>query len=233
MNHCVIGHKGEVGTAVYSFLGNRGELVFGVEIGDGLPTNVDIIHVCIPYSDNFVKVVKEYARKIRHKNIIIYSSVYPGTTKEISKEAVHSPIEGRHPELYKSFTTFTRFLAGKKAEEIAKFFNELGLQTKCFKEAKTTELGKLLSTTRYGMNLMFTDEQQSLCKRYKTDYADTVIEYLKMYNQGYSNLGLTRFVQPLLTPPKGKIGGHCIVSNARLLFEHTKNKSIGRLAKYG
>ena len=233
MKHCVIGYKGEVGSAVYRFLKERGEKVTGVEIKDRLPDYAEYLHICIPYSNKFIKTVKDYARKIDHKYIVIFSSVPVGTTAKFGKSAVHSPVEGRHPELFRSFTTFTRFVSGEKATEVASFFSEKGMQTKTFKSTKTTELGKLLSTTRYGLNLMFADIEADICKKLKVNFHDSIIEYQRMYNNGYLAMNEARFVQQMLTPPNKKIGGHCVVPNAKLLFKDTKNPIIGRVAKYG
>jgi UDP-N-acetyl-D-mannosaminuronate dehydrogenase len=233
MKHCVIGYKGEVGSAVYEFLKERGEKAVGVEVGDRIPDYSEYIHICIPYSKKFVDIVKKYAKNIDHKYIVIYSSVPVGTTERIGKEAVHSPVEGRHPELYKSFCTFKRFIGGNKSEEIAKFFIDKGLQVEWFKTPQTTELGKLLSTTRYGLNLMFADMEADICRKLKVNFHDAIILYQSMYNNGYLSMGESRFVQQMLTPPGGKIGGHCVVPNAKLLFKDTKNPIIGRIAKHG
>lgn len=234
MNHCVIGFKGEVGNAVYKYLKDRGLNVFGIDIDNSITvSNSDYIHICIPYSNDFIRIVKNYAKNIRHKYIVIYSSVPVGTTEKVGKEAVHSPIEGRHPELYRSFAIFKRLIGGKNAKEIAGFFEEIGLNTEVFKSPKTTELGKLLSTTRYGLNLMFADIEQELCKKHKVNYEEAIIEYQRMYNNGYLNMNEPRFVQQMLIPPNNKIGGHCVVPNARLLFKDIKNPIIGRIAEYG
>jgi UDP-N-acetyl-D-mannosaminuronate dehydrogenase len=233
MRHCVIGYKGEVGSAVYEFLKERGQKTVGVDIKDRLPDYAEYIHVCIPYSDKFVNIIKKYAKSIDHKYIIIYSSVPVGTTEKISKNAVHSPVEGRHPELFKSFKTFKRLVGGSRSQEIAKFFEDNGIHTEWFKSSKSTELGKLLSTTRYGLNLMFADMEAQICKKLKVNFHDSIIAYQRMYNNGYLALGEARFVQQILTPPSGKIGGHCVVPNAKLLFKDTRNPIIGRIAKYG
>ena len=233
MKHCVIGYKGEVGSAVYRFLKERGETVYGLEKKDRIPDFAEFIHVCIPYSNDFVKIIKSYAKKIDHKYIVINSSVPVGTTAKLGKRAVHSPIEGRHPDLFRSYTTFTRLVSGSKAAEVADFFSKKGLKTETFPNTKTTELGKILSTTRYGLNLLFADMEAEICKKYRVNYSETIIEYQRMYNNGYLAMNEARFVQQMLTPPGGKIGGHCVVPNAKLLFKDTKNPIIGRIAKYG
>ena len=36
------------------------------------------------------------------------------------------------------------------------------------------------------------------------------------YNQGYKELGKENVIRPVLFPPKGEIGGHCVVPNFNL-----------------
>jgi hypothetical protein len=75
--------------------------------------------------------------------------------------------------------------------------------------------------------------EADICRKYKANYNDAIIEYQRMYNNGYLAMNEARFVQQMLTPPNKKIGGHCVVPNAKLLFKDTKNPIIGRVAKYG
>src|SRR5438128_906636 len=89
---------GEIGKAIAKF--NKNPLIKDLQRNDGLE-HVDILHVCIPWSDNFVKIIKKEIKSIKPGLVIINSTVVPGTTKKISGMVVHSPIRGLHPNLHK------------------------------------------------------------------------------------------------------------------------------------
>jgi UDP-N-acetyl-D-mannosaminuronate dehydrogenase len=234
MKHVVIGANGQIGTCVSQFLTQSGETeIINVDINTPIPEEefVNLMHICIPYSENFHTEVDKYIIEFQPDRVIIYSTVLPGTTEAVGPFAVHSPVEGRHPNLIGGFLTFTRFVAGPCAEEVAKFFSDRGLNTKTFPDAKVTELGKMLSTTRYGVNLAFAKAENDLCKKFGLSFDDVVLAYQRMYNEGYLKLDEQRFVQPLLTAPD-KIGGHCVVPNAKLLTKISDDPMIKRVADF-
>ena len=239
MNHTVIGHLGEVGSTVYAFLKENDTAVHGHDT-KGFKSTItsnaefsEFLHICIPYTYQFIDMVKKYMVYTKPKYVIIYSTVPVGTCESIGDNVVHSPIEGKHPNLKQAFRTFKRFISGKKAEEVAGFFRNRELDVRVFEDAKITELAKLLSTTRYGLNLMFADEENRLCEKYNLAFAEVVLAYQDMYNTGYKSLGSDQFLQQKLIPPMGEIGGHCIVPNAKILSEICKDESVRRLSEYG
>lgn len=197
---------------------------------------VDVLNICIPYNENFVKIVKEEIDKIKPKLTIIHSTVAPGTTKEIGGMAVHSPIRGVHPYLYESIKNFTKYIgadmleAGIMAED---HIRSLGIKTKAFGPSITTELGKLLSTSYYGICIAWADEMDKYCDMAKIDFKEAVTHFNKTYNEGYNKLGTPNFNRPLLHAPEGgKIGGHCIIPNAKILQKYRESKMIESLLKY-
>jgi UDP-N-acetyl-D-mannosaminuronate dehydrogenase len=203
-----------------------------VECGHG--DEFDMMHVCIPFfgAERFCEDVSYYMKVYPSRHIIIYSTVLPGTCEKLGENVVHSPVEGRHPNLIDGFKTFTRLVGGKCAKEVGDFYKKNGLNVETFEDAKVTELGKILSTTRYGLNILFAAEEEALCKRFGLKFEEVVLGYQKMYNEGYKKLGEERFVQQTLTPPVGKIGGHCVVPNAKLLEEISESELIKLLAKF-
>jgi UDP-N-acetyl-D-mannosaminuronate dehydrogenase len=235
-NHVVLGHLGEVGSTVYAFLKEVDPDVLGYDKKDGKkipPWKTGLLHVCIPYSKDFVETVKVAAATLKAENVVIYSTVLPGTTELIGENAVHSPIEGRHPNLKESFKTFVRLVAGKQSEKVGQYFRNRDLKVEVLPDAKITELGKILSTTRYGVMLAFADTEQKLCDKFNVSFKDAVLMYQDMYNDGYKKMGEDRFTQPKLTPPNGKIGGHCVVNNAKILTEISDCDLIRRVAEHG
>ena len=59
----------------------------------------DILHICIPYSDRFKSEVKKYIKRFQPEHVIVYSTVPVGTCSDIDDRIVHSPVEGKLPDL--------------------------------------------------------------------------------------------------------------------------------------
>ena len=253
MKHIIIGIRGQIGTCVKEFLTLVGEermigldmvegrdvVVYGGEGGEdgGMGSyrgGETMMHVCIPFvgEDRFRNVVKNYMSRYVPKYVVVYSTVLPGTCIRLGKNAVHSPVEGRHPNLLEGFKVFKRLVAGKCSMEVGRIFEGWGLEVQTYDDAVVTELGKLLSTTRYGINLLFCAAEESMCKKAGVEFEKVVLDYQRMYNEGYRKLGQDKFIQPLLTAPDGKIGGHCVVPNANLLSMFTSDEWVKKLAKF-
>ena len=224
---------GEVGKAVAKFYQNP--RIKNTDRNDGL-WGVDILHICIPYNRKFIKIVKKEIAEIKPKLTIIHSTVAPGTTKKIGGAIVHSPIRGIHPDLYKGIKTFLKYIgtdnkiAGKMARQ---HFKKLGLKTKVFTPSITTELGKLLSTSYYGLCIAYHGEAEKICKKYGVKSKAVMTDFNRTYNNGYKELDLKKVVRPILYPPtNNKISGHCVIQNAKLLRKHFRSKALDLILKY-
>ena len=138
MTHVIIGSQGQIGNCISEFLLSHGETsIIRVDVNiEYQPVKTDLMHVCIPYTQNFISIINKYKEQFLPTNIIVYSTVLPGVTEKLGPFAVHSPVEGRHPNLIGGFLTFTRFVAGPCSEQIASFFSSKGLQTKTFSNTK-------------------------------------------------------------------------------------------------
>lgn len=222
----VLGY-GEVGAAVAKFYKNpRLRKYFGGQAkikdlnrDDGLK-GIEILNICLPWSNNFIKIAKKEIKEIRPKLTIIHSTVLPGTTKKIGGMIVHSPIRGIHPNLYEGIKTFVKYIGAdnKKAAGLAqKHLNRLGLKTKVFYPSATTEALKIWDTTQYGWMIVLNKEIKKWCEKEKLDFEAIYTEANKSYNKGYLKLGRLEVVRPYLKYMSGKIGGHCVIPNCRLL----------------
>jgi len=233
MNKIGILGYGEVGKAIATLY--KSPRIKDIDRDDGLQ-GVDILHICIPYNRKFIKIVKKEIAKIKPRLTIIHSSVAPGTTKRIGGMVVHSPIRGVHPNLDKGVRTFLKYIGAdiKSAGRMArKHLKDLGLKTKVFTPSTTTELGKLLSTTYYGLCISFHAEAQEICKKYNVRFGEAVTDFNRTYNNGYKELNLRNVIRPILYPPKNnKIGGHCVIPNAKILKKYTRAKTPGLILRY-
>lgn len=217
MKNLVIGY-GEIGQAVGAVIGEHAV----INEGDRLSTRrVDVMHICFPPSDDFLPAVFAYIKRYSPKHIVIWSTVPIGTTKVIPN-AVHSPVEGRHPKLEESIRLMPRWFGYNTAADgdyFAEYFDMLGLEVKGVENSDCTEALKLLSTTEYGINLAFADYKARVAEAIGMDYQRTK-EWNADYNELYENLGMEdRFQKFVLDPPGGIIGGHCVTPNAKLLYQ--------------
>jgi len=235
---------GEVGKAIAKFYGSAGSpqaKIKDLNRDDGL-TGVEILHICLPWSKNFVKIVKKEIKKIKPKLTIIHSTVAIGTTKKIIsglprdyRGVVHSPIRGIHPELYQGIKTFVKYVGtdNKKAGRLAeKHLQGLGVKTKIFYPSLTTEIGKLLDTSYYGLCVAWHGEMKKICDKFGVDFEKAVTDFNKTYNEGYEKLGKPNVIRPVLYPPKGGIGGRCIVPNAKILNRYFKSKALDLIIRH-
>ena len=223
---------GEVGQAIAKFYKNPKIKDLGKD--DGLE-GVEILNVCFPWSDNFVGIVKKEIKKIKPTLTIIHSTVAPGTTKKIGGMVVHSPIRGIHPHLYKGIKIFVKYIGAdnkKAASSAEKHLKGLGIKTRVFMPSITTEIGKLLDTSYYGLVIAWHAEMKKLCDKYRIDFEKAVTDFNQTYNEGYKKLGKKNVIRPVLYPPGGGIGGHCIVPNTEILEKYFKSQALELIIKH-
>lgn len=189
----------------------------------------DVLHVCIPYSDQFVKLVANEIEWYCPNGLVIINSTVPvGTTQKVmdaagSQKVVHSPVRGVHPNLAEGIKTFVKFVGSDHPSVgIAAMvhFKSIGIKASIIYNSKTTELMKLLDTTYYGVIIAFHAYANELCERENLNFERVMSDANTTYNAGYTKLGKKNVVRPVLfAPPDGKIGGHCVVPNAELLLK--------------
>lgn len=196
--------------------------------------NCDILNVCIPYSESFVEIINGYQSKFTPKLTVIHSTVKPGTTKNIKGKVCHSPVRGIHPNLDDGIRTFLKFIGSEEisvAREYEEHLETLGISSYICKNSLTTEFAKLMDTTYYGVCIAYHNEMQEICEEYGISFYEVMTKFNISYNIGYSELGKTEVVRPVLFPG-GKIGGHCVVPNARILQEFTDSLCVSSILKY-
>ena len=205
-------------------------------------SDLDVLNICIPFknSDQFVKAVCNQIIESSPSITIIHSTTLPGTTNIISdvteSNVVHSPVRGVHPNLTEGIKTFVKFIGSDNLEASSlteEHFKELGIRTKTCSSSRTTELGKLLSTTYYGVVIAWHGEMQNICEEMGVSFDESVTLFNETYNEGYAKLGKEDVIRPTLYPPDGNIGGHCIIPNAKLLDSITLSDAIKLVIKYG
>lgn len=236
MRHVVIG-AGEVGSAVIGLLRDGNS----VSVIDKDPTktvmadefNHDVMHICIPYSRSFVEDVREYVDRMEPKRVLIWSSVPIGTTREVSPDACHTLVEGKHPDILAYLQTMVRWIGGSNMHNLSylcDLFTDLGLAVKPIGSSNFTEFLKLRSTSKYGINLAWTDYEARTAEKLGMPF-ELVNEFDTEYNKLYRDAAQPQFQRYILTDPKGEIGGHCVVANAKLLNEQHPSELLEMIIK--
>lgn len=236
----IVGY-GEIGSSLEAVYLDFTKLVFikDLERDDGLH-DIDILNICIPFSENFENIVAKYITNITPRLTIIHSTVLPNTTKNIIQKTnnsmiVHSPVRGVHPKLYDGIKTFVKFIGAETPEaasEAEKHLNSLCIKTEVCKNTTSTELGKMLSTTYYGLCIAWHGEVQKLCNMYDVRFREVMTRFNETYNDGYSKLGKSNVIRPVLFPPNAQIGGHCVIPNCELLDEIFSSLGIDLILEY-
>lgn len=229
MERSLIIGMGEIGMAVHGVVGTSQTLDLDKK---DIELPIDILHICFPYSDKFADQVNYYAGIYKPNHIIIYSTLPIGTTRKILG-AVHSPVEGRHPDLELSIRTMPRWIGTNDQAEgrfFYGFFAKRNLKVKIVNDSNFTEMLKIRSTAKYGINLLWASYEQSIADDLNMPYV-LVKDFDKDYNRLYRDLGQDWAQRYILDPPEGKIGGHCVVPNAKLLNEQYPNKWLEELSE--
>ena len=220
MTHLILGHRGEVGSALLKlFVSSAKEKVMGVDFKSpetlsNIKESFDVVHVCIPYGKDFISEVTQYSGKA--KLTIIHSTVPIGTSRSLG--AVHSPIRGVHPNLFTSLQVFTKFFGGEYADLAAQIFREHGIKTVCVPDPEQTEAMKLWETEQYRRFILLSKEIWLWCKEHRVDFDLVYTKANETYNEGYHLMGMDHVARPVLRYVAGPIGGHCVEANHKLLF---------------
>lgn len=217
---------GEVGKAIASFY--QDPFIHDPAQGHEFPAEVqfDILHVCIPHRKRAeFEIAVKFAidRHAKGALVIIHSTVPVGTTLELRPHhrfIVHSPVRGVHPHLAEGIRTFPKFIGADDAGAgrlAAEHFEEMGIEPFVCHQSKTTELMKLLDTTYYGLAIAYHAYAAKICDAVGVNFDAVMTEANRSYNEGYAKLGKQNVIRPVLYPPEGPIGGHCVLPNAEIL----------------
>jgi UDP-N-acetyl-D-mannosaminuronate dehydrogenase len=210
MDALVIG-MGEIGTAIQAIFQCEG-------IGRNnypLKNHYDILHICFPFSKDFIKQVKEYQQTYSPIYTIIHSTVPLGVNRKLN--SIASPCRGIHPNLEEGIRTFPKILAGEDAFLVADYFRKVGLKVILYDEPEAAEAAKLFDTEYYRHCIEFTLEVKLYCIKHSLNFSEVYTIPNETYNKGYTELGHPEYVRPVLQPIMTEIGGHCVSSNKVLI----------------
>jgi len=189
--------------------------------------NVDLIHVCVPYSKNLFTIIKKYTKMYDPKAVVIHSTISPNTTENIQKKIeipiIYSATRGVHKRMLKDLKRYTKFYSvydwAPNAKEASKIFENrmklCNVKTKKISNPLTLELSKIVvDTSYYGWLINYAQISQIIAQKYKIDYdemwsfSDEIHKFLKN--------------RPKMFP--GFIGGHCVIPNLELIDNELLNQ---------
>jgi len=226
---------GEIGSSLAEVYKSKGFKTMLRDIDlNTIHGDVDVLNICLPYGKEFVNIVNDYIDEYLPKITIIHSTVPVGTTKQIKRPCVHSPVRGIHPNLKEGIEKFVKFIGYNNDVDLAlteEHYRELEIIFYPVKNSDSSELAKLTSTTYYGLCIAWHGEMKKMCDKHGIDF-DVINKWTQSYNLGYYGLDMQQVVRPNLYPPENGIGGHCVIPNTELLAEEFKSKALDLILEY-
>lgn len=222
---------------------NSGHLVASTDFS--LLKSADVIMICVPtplrrkytpdvsFIVNAVKLIDQYIKK--DTLVILESTTYPGTTRELVKPVLEKSGMAVGKELYLSFsperidpgnkkydvTRIPKIVGGidQKSGQLSKVFYEMIIkEVHLVSSADAAEMTKLLENSFRIVNIGWINELAMMCHKLNIDIWE-VIEAAKTKPFGfmpfYPGLG---------------VGGHCIPDDP--LYLHWKARKYGFNSKY-
>lgn len=224
MRSLIIG-EGEVGGALKEIFEEAGFEVETKDIAEKeIEPGFDAMHVCLNYvklgKSKWLDLVKGYADLYQPRLVDVLSTVAPGTTRLLGGNAVHSTTRGLHPHLAEGIRTVAKHVGGPRAQEVARYYSKAGIRCVTHRKAATTEVAHIAHLLDYGLQIASAGMRSDLCRRANVDYMEAVVRYTDTHNAGFAAMDMPSKVRMSLTPPNGKIGGHCVVEAAKLARDY-------------
>ena len=229
----VVAGLGEIGNPILKLF-SKGTIAVGYDINsklvnlqklkkyENLPTR--ILHICIPYDNNFYKKISSLEKKFNPSMIVIHSTIAPYTTKQIQKNlkipVLYSATRGVHKRMLSDLKHYTKFYAlepdaPKKKWAVSTYSNVLkkcGVKSKRMSNPMTLELAKILvDTSYYGWLINYAQLTNMIAIQHKVSY-DEMWSFSDEIHKFLGN-------RPKMFP--GFIGGHCVIPNLELMHDKT------------
>jgi UDP-N-acetyl-D-mannosaminuronate dehydrogenase len=211
---------GEVGGPLLEIL-REAHHAAGRDIEERPFRGVQVLHICFPFTSDFVSSAARYVSLYEPKVVVVNSTVVPGTTREVQEKtgvaAVYSPVRGKHAQMTDELRRYRKFVAGTSAQAVAlvaEHFAAAGITTQRMSSPEALELAKLLETTYFGVLVAWAQEMDRFAEAADADYWETIDFF-----------GEIDFFPPVGFQP-GYIGGHCVMPNLELLEQVRRSPFI-------
>jgi len=229
----VVAGLGEIGNPILQLISKAGPTI-GYDIDESLTDKTKIkkyehlqtmfLHICIPFTDNFVKNVKTLYAKYKPKIVVIHSTISPYTTKNLQQifpvPVIYSATRGVHSRMLYDLKRYTKFFSvyddAPQAKWAAKEFEQLlkkcKVKTKQISTPLTLELAKIVvDTSYYGWLINYAQLSNMIAIEHGVNY-DEMWSFSDEIHKFLGN-------RPKMFP--GFIGGHCVIPNLDLMHNQT------------
>ncbi len=224
---------GEIGKPLHTLLTKSGS-VFGYDVNPKLMekkidfkrTDVIVLHICIPFTSNFLADVNSLYKKFQPKLIVIHSTISPYTTKKLQSALpipiIYSATRGVHKQMISDMKKYTKFYALEKnapkkkwaSETYSRLLKKCGIKSKKMSNPITLELAKIVvDTSYYGWLINYAQLSNMIAKEHGVNFD----EMWSFSDEIHNFLGN----RPKMFP--GYIGGHCVIPNLDLMHNQTLN----------
>ncbi len=214
---------GEIGGGLRELFSECGRDAWGWDLEPdrcfGRPSEVEVMHICIPFTSTFVDDVQRYAQKWRPRGVVLHSTVQPGTTKLLhegrqTSPVVYSPIRGVHTRMTFDLKRYIKFYSSYPPNDDSLFrecFQEdCGLTIDRFSTPFALETAKILiDSSYYGWLIAYGQLVDKLCMGHGLMY-DELWKFAEQIHEFLGNRPKT------YVDPRG-IGGHCVLQNLDLI----------------
>jgi len=208
----VILGNGQVANAIKPHIKNA--ITFDQGEWEKLPQQEDtaILHIAIPYSDQFSTIVCDAMNVFNPRHIIIHSTVKPGTSRSLG--AAYSPVLGRHANNFKKdVLRYKKLISGSnEAYEAFKRSSKFKID---YVSDNTDELefAKVMSTGYMYWNLLYEKMIFKECNDRGYKFNNVYKKFNKNYNEGVKS----DWTRPIYTHNDDPVpGGHCLPNNIYL-----------------
>jgi UDP-N-acetyl-D-mannosaminuronate dehydrogenase len=229
----IVAGLGEIGLPILKLISKKNVAV-GYDINPNLmnntkfkkynPYQTEILHVCIPFNNNFISNVISLSQKFNPELIVIHSTIPPLTTKKLQKKSqipiIYSATRGIHRRMLNDLKKYTKFFAlepnAPKAKWASNTFSKL-MRNSCVKTKRMStpvalELAKIVvDTTYYGWLINYAQLSNMIAHKYDVNY-DEMWTFSDEIHKFLGN-------RPKMYP--GFIGGHCVIPNLSLIDEES------------
>ena len=224
MSHSVVVGMGEVGSSLANILEHAGQKVFRKDIAEAeIPSGCGVLHLCLNYAalgkEKWLELARHYIALYKPALVDVCSTTPPGTTRLLGRIACHSTTRGLHPHLEAGLLNIAKHVGGPRAKDLAAYYAASGIRCMTHGSPDTTEAAHLAHLIDYGIQLITADWGQAFCRQANVDYIEAWTKYRDSHNSGFLALDMPSKVRMNLTPPGGRIGGHCIRQAAQIVLD--------------
>jgi len=232
-NKDVVAGLGEIGSPILQLI-SKAVPVVGYDINEKLmdikkfkkyeKLETRFLHVCIPFTKNFVSNIISLYKKFVPNGIVIHSTISPDTTTKLQSKLpipiIYSATRGVHKRMLYDLKRYTKFYAVEpsalRANWAASSYEELmkkcGVKTKRMSKPIALELAKIVvDTSYYGWLITYAQLSNMIALENKVNY-DEMWSFADEIHKFLGN-------RPKMFP--GFIGGHCVIPNLDLIHNQT------------